>query len=418
LTAGKRINLGENKLRIAMISAQSCPVGTLGTKDTGGMSVYIVELARELGKLGHVVDAYTRVHNTADPIIVELGHNARLIHIEAGEMEQIHKLAVYSHLPDFACGLEAYRKQNDLEYDIVFSHYWMSAWIGEYLQQWWGVPHVTMFHTLGVVKNSIGIGKTEPELRIATEGELARSVHHIIAPTEREKEELVNQYGVVPDRIGVIPCGVNPELFKPVNSDEARKETGLDNGKIILYVGRIDPLKGIANLIKAFSFLRDEQYIRLAIIGGGESSREETAHLIELAQELGVEDRIIFTGTVKQDRMPLYYSAADVCVIPSFYESFGLVALESLSCGTPIVANDVGDLRNIVRQGETGYVIDSNSPEPLAETIALVLNKPAYKRESISSIRDSVKEFAWANIAEALADEFERVMDIDHIPVP
>ena len=410
--------MGENKLKIAMISAHSCPVGTLGTKDTGGMSVYIVELARELGKLGHVVDAYTRVHDPADPIIVELGHNARLIHIEAGEMEEIHKLAVYSHLPDFACGLEAYRKQNDLEYDIVFSHYWLSAWIGEYLQQWWGVPHVTMFHTLGVVKNSIGIGKTEPELRIATEGELARSVHHIIAPTEREKEELVNQYGVLPDRIGVVPCGVNPELFRPVDRNEASIETGLDNGKIILYVGRIDPLKGIANLIKAFSYLEDNQNIKLAVIGGGESSREETAHLKELAQELGVEDRILFTGTVKQDIMPFYYSAADVCVIPSFYESFGLVALESLSCGTPIVASNVGDLRNIVRQGETGYVIDGNDPEQLAEKITLILNKPADERESISSIRDSVKEFAWANIAEDLADEFIRVMDIDRIPVP
>ena len=410
--------MGENKLKIAMISAHSCPVGTLGTKDTGGMSVYIVELARELGKLGHVVDAYTRVHDPADPIIVELGHNARLIHIEAGEMEEIHKLAVYSHLPDFACGLEAYRKQNDLEYDIVFSHYWLSAWIGEYLQQWWGVPHVTMFHTLGVVKNSIGIGKTEPELRIATEGELARSVHHIIAPTEREKEELVNQYGVLPDRIGVVPCGVNPELFKPVDRNEASIETGLDNGKIILYVGRIDPLKGIANLIRAFSYLEDNQNIKLAVIGGGESSREETAHLKELAQELGVEDRILFTGTVKQDIMPFYYSAADVCVIPSFYESFGLVALESLSCGTPIVASNVGDLRNIVSQGETGYVIDGNDPEQLAEKITLILNKPADERESISSIRDSVKEFAWANIAEDLADEFIRVMDIDRIPVP
>ncbi|MFC1948318.1 glycosyltransferase [Chloroflexota bacterium] len=410
--------MGEDKLRIAMISAHSCPVGTLGTKDTGGMSVYIVELARELGKLGHTVDAYTRVHDPADPIIVELGHNARLIHIEAGEMEEIHKLAVYSHLPDFACGLEAYRKENDLEYDIVFSHYWLSAWIGEYLQQWWGVPHVTMFHTLGVVKNSIGIGKTEPELRIATEGELARSSHHIIAPTEREKAELVNQYGVIPERIGVVPCGVNPELFRPVDRNEARKETGLDNGKIILYAGRIDPLKGIANLFTAFSYLKDNQNTKLAVIGGGESSREETARLKALAQELGIEDRIIFTGTVKQDRMPYYYSAADVCVIPSFYESFGLVALESLSCGTPIVANDVGDLKNIVRQGETGYVINNNNPDQLAEKITLVLNKPVDERESISSIRDSVKEFAWANVAEALADEFRLVLDNYCIPVP
>jgi len=410
--------LAEDKLKIAMISAHSCPVGTLGTKDTGGMSVYIVELARELGKLGHIVDAYTRVHDPADPIVVELGHNARLIHIEAGEMEQIHKLAVYSHLPDFACGLEAYRKQNDLEYDIVFSHYWLSAWIGEYLQQWWSVPHVTMFHTLGVVKNSIGIGKTEPELRISTEGELARNIHHIIAPTEREKAELANQYGVFPERIGVIPCGVNSELFKPVDRDEARKETGFDNGKIVLYVGRIDPLKGISNLITAFSYLKDTHEIKLAIIGGGESSREETAHLKALARELGVEDRILFTGTVRQDRMPFYYSAADVCVIPSFYESFGLVALESLSCGTPIVANDVGDLKNIVREGETGYVTESNDPCHLAEKITLILDKPDSEKEPVSSVRDSVMEFAWENIAASLADEFRRVLDNRCIPVP
>ncbi len=407
----------EERLRIAIISAHSCPVGTLGTKDTGGMSVYIVELARELGKLGHTVDAYTRVHDPADPIIVELGDNARLIHIEAGEMEQIHKLAVYSYLPDFACGLEAYRKQNNLEYDIVFSHYWLSAWIGEYLQHWWEVPHVTMFHTLGVVKNSIGIGRTEPELRIATEGELARSSTHIIAPTEREKAELINQYGVTPERIGVVPCGVNPELFKPINRDEARRETGFDNGKIILYVGRIDPLKGIANLIKAIPMLEDNRDIKLAIIGGGESSREETAHLRTLAQELGVGDRIIFTGPVKQDRMPYYYSAADVCVIPSFYESFGLVALESLSCGTPIVANDVGDLRNIVREGETGYVIDSNTSSLLAEKIDLLLNKPSDEKTPPEVIRESVMGFAWVNIAMALADEFKRVLDNYCIPV-
>ncbi len=410
--------MGENKLRIAMISAHSCPVGTLGTKDTGGMSVYIVELARELGKLGHTVDAYTRVHDPADPIVVELGHNARLIHIKAGEMEQIHKLAVFSHLPDFACGLEAYRKENDLEYDIVFSHYWLSAWIGDYLKQWWGVPHVTMFHTLGAVKNSLGIGKTEPELRITTEGELARNSHHIIAPTEREKEELVNQYGVLPERIGVVPCGVNPELFRPIDREIARDETGLDNGKIILYVGRIDPLKGITNLIKAFSYLEDKNNTKLAIIGGGESSDEETAHLVTLARELGISDRIIFTGTVKQNRMPYYYSAADVCVIPSFYESFGLVALESLSCGTPIVANDVGDLRNIVRQGETGYVTDSNDPQLLAEKIELLLGRSESAKVPAMTIRDSVSEFSWVNIAESLADEFRRVLDNYCIPVP
>ena len=239
-----------SQLRIAIISAHSCPVGTLGAKDTGGMSVYIVELARELGKQGHLVDAYTRVHDPNDPQIVDIGQNARLIHLRAGEVEQIHKLAVYSYLPDFACNLEDFRKNNGLQYDLVFSHYWLSAWVGEYLQLWWYVPHIAMFHTLGAVKNAIGIGEDEPELRIETERDLARSCHHIIAPTEKEKEELILHYGSSPERISVVPCGVNLELFQPVDKEVAKQELGFGGERIVLFVGRIEPLKGIEQLIR------------------------------------------------------------------------------------------------------------------------------------------------------------------------
>lgn len=405
------------QLRIAIISAHSCPVGTLGTRDTGGMSVYIVEVARELGKLGHVVDAYTRAHDPSDPIEVNLGNNARLIHLEAGEFEQIHKLAVYSYLPDFACNLENYRKKHNLGYDIVFSHYWLSAWVGEYLQQWWGVPHVSMFHTLGTIKNNIGIGKSEPELRIITERGLARSSHHIIAPTEREKEELVCHYGTSSERIGVVPCGVNLDLFKPVNREEAKKELGFSEERVILFAGRIDPLKGISQLIKAVPHLKDREGLRLIIVGGGEDSQEETQKLRELSSELGINDMVTFVGPVNQDRMPCYYNASDVCVIPSYYESFGLVALESLACGTPVVANNVGDLKNIVRQGETGYVVDDNEPYTLTEKIDLILNRTPDGRLSPLEIRESVSDFSWSNIADSLASQFHQVLDNYYMPV-
>ena len=152
-----------SQLRTAMLSAHSCPIGSLGSRDTGGMSVYIRELALELGKQGHLVDVYTRVHDPRDNQIYELGQNFRLIHLRAGEDEEIHKLAVYFYLPDFVCNLENFRKQDGLQYDLVFSHYWLSAWVGEYLQQWWHVPHITMFHTLGAIKNTFGIGEVEPE---------------------------------------------------------------------------------------------------------------------------------------------------------------------------------------------------------------------------------------------------------------
>ena len=402
--------MSSSQLRIAMLSAHSCPVGTLGAKDTGGMSVYIVEIARELGKQGHLVDAYTRVHDPKDPQIINLGQNARLIHLRAGEVEQIPKLAVYSYLPDFARNLENFRKHNDLQYDLVFSHYWLSGWVGEYLQQWWHVPHITMFHTLGAVKNTIGIGEDEPELRIETERDLAQNCHHIIAPTEKEKEELILHYGASPARISVIPCGVNLELFQPVDKEMAKQELGFGDDKIILFVGRVEPLKGIEQLLKTMPYLQNSQGTKLVLIGGDENSQYEMERLQRLSRDLHIEDSVTFLGSIKQERLPYFYSAADVCVIPSYYESFGLVTLESLACGTPVVATDVGDFKSIIRQGETGYVVMDNTPHRLAEKIDLLLSKPGSDMKSALSIRESVTEFSWSNIAQQIIKQCQEVL--------
>ena len=401
-----------------MLSAHSCPVGNLGARDTGGMSVYIRELARELGKQGHLVDVYTRVHDPGDGQTYELGQNARLIHLRAGEDKEIHKLAVYSHLPDFACNLEHFRKHNGLQYDLVFSHYWLSGWVGKFLQRWWNVPHVMRFHTLGAVKNAIGIGEEEPELRIETEKDLAKSCHHIIAATEKEKENLILHYSASPEKIGVVPCGVNLELFQPVDKGTAKQQLGFDDNKIILFVGRIDPLKGIDRLIKAMPYLQDTQGLRLVIIGGDEHSQHEIEKLLKLSRVLHIQDSVTFPGLIKHGQLPYFYSAADACVVPSYYESFGLVALESLACGTPVVATDVGDLKSVIRQGETGYVITDNAPYHLAEKIALLLSRPSTDTESVLSIRASVSRFSWSNIAEALIRECRLVLANHLAPVP
>ena len=405
-----------SQLRIAMLSVHSCPVGNLGAKDTGGMSVYIRELARELGRQGHNVDVYTRVHDPADPQIVSLGQQARLIHLRAGEEEEIHKLAVYSHLPDFACNLENFRKNNDLQYDLVFSHYWLSGWVGKYLQRWWQVPHIIMFHTLGAVKNAIGIGEDAPELRLVTEMDSAQNCHHIIATTEREKEELMVRYGASPGKISVIPCGVNLELFQPVDKEMARQQLGLTDDKIILFVGRIEPLKGVAQLLKAMPYLQNIQGVRLVIIGGDEYSQHEIEKLQKLSDDLHIQDSVTFLGLIKHEQLPYFYNAADVCVVPSYYESFGLVALESLACGTPVVATDVGDLKSIIRQGETGYVITDNTPQGLANRINLLLSKPMAAK-SVLSIQASVSGFSWPNIAEAVVRELRPVLARQLAPV-
>ncbi len=395
--------MAASKLRIAMLSVHSCPIGNLGAKDTGGMSVYVRELARQLGKLGFLVDVYTRVHDSKDPQIVNLGQNARLIHLRAGEDKGIHKLAVYPYLPDFAGNLENFRKHNNLQYDLVFSHYWLSGWVGKYLQQWWNVPHVMVFHTLGAVKNAIGIGEVEPELRLETETHLARNCHHIIATAEKEKEALIRHYGASLERISVIPCGVNLDLFQPKDREMAKQQLGFGDDKVILYVGRIEPLKGIDKLLRAVTFLQNNYGLRVVIIGGDGYSRNEVERLQKLSHELQVEDTVTFLGLIKHEKLPYFYSAATACVIPSYYESFGLVALESMACGTPIVATDVGDLKRIIQQGKTGYVVMDNTPDGLADKIALLLSSPDTK--SALSIRASVTRFSWSNIAQQIIRE-------------
>ncbi len=388
-----------DKLRIAMLSAHSCPVGNLGARDTGGMSVYIREMARELGRQGHSVDVFTRIHDPADPITVSLGERARLVHLKAGEIGDIHKLALYSYLPDFCCNLEKYRRENDLEYDLVFSHYWLSGWIGRYMQRWWQVPHFVMFHTLGAVKNGIGIGEEEPELRIVNERECVAECQRIIAATGEEKAALVSLYGAAPEKVSVIPCGVNLELFHPLDRKLARRELGLNGHKILLYVGRIEPLKGTGPLLRTMACLKDRDDLELIIVGGDDDSRAEIDRLKKLSRELGVAEAVTFQGRVHHERLPYYYSAADACVVPSYYESFGLVALEALACGTPVVAADVGDLKRIIRPGETGYVVADNSPRLLAEKIKKVLADPA----DAERISKSVRGYGWPDIAGAVA---------------
>ncbi len=398
-----------NHLKIAILSVHSCPVGNLGAKDTGGMSVYIRELARELGQRGHTVDIYTRVHDPRDRQIYELNENVRLIHLRAGEIEEIHKLAVYPYLAEFAGHLENFRKQNGLHYDLIFSHYWLSGLVGQYLQQWWHTPHLTIFHTLGAVKNTFGIGEDEPELRLEMEREVAQNCDRIIATTEKEKEDIGQHYGVSPEKISVIPCGVNLELFRPIGKKLARQHIGSTDGKLLLFVGRIEPLKGIEQLLQAMSYLTSHPRPGLLIIGGDKNSHDELAGLQKLCRRLQIQDSVNFLGLIKHEEMPYFYSAVDACVIPSYYESFGLVGLESLACGTPVIATDVGNLKNIIQPGKTGYVIADNAPRTLAGKIDLLLSVPGPEADTLS-IRESVREFAWSNIAEAMLRQCHLVL--------
>jgi len=381
----------------------------VGAENTGGMSVYIREFARELGRQGHLVDVYTRIHEPIHDQVIELGQNARLVHLKAGE-EEIQKLAIYYHLGDFAHELEGFRKQNGLQYDLVHSHYWLSGLAGKRLQQWWGIPHIMGFHTLGAVKNAIGIGEDEPELRISAEKELVKDCHRIIASTKKEKEDLIYYYDTAPETISVIPCGVNLDLFRPIKREIARCHLGLNGEGIILFVGRIVPQKGIDNLLKAMAYLERKRRTTLVVIGGDEHSQAEMQRLESLSQSLKIHESVIFLGLVQQEMLPFFYSAADLCVVPSYYESFGLVVLESLACGTPVVATNVGGAENVIRHGETGYVVKDNDPYRLADKLELFFSTSNGNTALVDSARASVTKYSWSNITEAIIEEYQSIL--------
>ncbi|MGD8666062.1 MAG: glycosyltransferase [Desulfobacterales bacterium] len=399
-----------DQMQLAMFSIHSSPIGELGTKNTGGMSVYIRELARELGSRGHRIDIYTKLNGSHHNQIIDLHDNVRLIHLSAGNNGHVQKLTLYYYLADFLRALEKFKDQQELRYDLIHSHYWLSGRLGNWVQERWNIPHVVMFHTLGVVKNIVGLAEPEPDLRLATERKLVRSSQRILAPTPVEKQNLINFYHAAGEKIGVVPCGVNLDLFKPQDKQTARKLLGLDeNTPTALYVGRFDPIKGIDRLLKAIAHLRRQQRLRLLIIGGDGPETDDYKNLQQLARQLGIADSVTFVGRIEQNQLPPYYSAADTLVIPSHYESFGLVGLESLACGTPVVSTPVGAMSSILQNGKAGTLVANAGPGPLAEGIAAIFARQQAGEFSAEKVRASVCQFGWKNVASDIIDEYGTV---------
>jgi D-inositol-3-phosphate glycosyltransferase len=397
------------RLRIAMLSAHSSPLGKLGSKDTGGMSVYVRELSRELGRRGHRVDIYTRHNQSAHDWVVELHKNVRLIHLRLGESQYISKAEMYMHLEDFFRQLEQFRLANHLEYDLIHSHYWLSGMLGMWAQETWKRSHVAMFHSLGAVKNHTGIGGPEPEIRIATENAVIKTCNRIFAPTPREKERLISYYGAASDKIGVVPCGVDLELFCPMDQAAARRHLGFNpDDTLALFVGRFDSMKGLDRLIEAMQYLKHRRHLRLMIVGGDGMHTPEGQTWLGLARTFGVAESIAFIGRIEQKDLPLYYNAADVMVMPSYYESFGLVSLEALACGLPVVATPVGVMDTVIREGLNGQLVANCDATSLATAIDRVASWSAAR--SAAAIRQTVQEFAWPHIASAIIKEYEKTL--------
>jgi len=403
--------LAADRLTIAMLSLHSCPLGRLGTRDTGGMSVYIREVALRLASRGHRVDIFTRHHEPFHSPVVRLAQGVRLIHLEAGVDPDPPKLSLVNHLEEFVSSLERFRRKTGIEYDLIHSHYWLSGLAGLMLQKIWAAPHVTMFHTLAAVKNEMGAAKDEPWLRIASERRVAGSCDLVIAATDEGKEELGRHYGVRPGMVRVIPCGVDLQRFYPADKKAARRVLGLNpEEEVVLYVGRIDPLKGLDRLMEAVSFLDGRPWLRVVIVGGEERSGPEMERLQGLVRRYGLQNRVRFAGRIDQPGLPVFYNAADLLVLPSFHETFGLVALEALACGTPVVATKVGGMADLLGEGLNGRLVEGDVGRGLASALKETLAGVRAGLFPPAVVRSSVCGYGWSNVAGALLAEYRGLL--------
>ncbi len=395
-----------DRLRIAMLSVHSCPIGQLGGRDTGGMNVYIREMAAALGRRGHLIDVYTRAHDTRDAQWEWLGPGARLIHIRAGAVEEMGKLTQYTHLREFHDNLEAFRLGDGAEYDLIHSHYWLSGEVGLNLSREWGVPQIFGFHTIGAAKDELGLGDGEPAIRLITEAEIAAGCDHLTAGTISEKSAIRRHHGCEESKISVVPCGVDLELFHPLDKRETRRGLGLHDAPTVLFVGRLDKLKGIERLVEAVGLVNVTD-CRLIVIGGDEYSRPALERLKNLALKLVIGDRVEFIGAVPQRELPRYYNAADVVAVPSYSETFGMVALEAVSCGTPVVSSDVGAARLIIKEAFSGSVVSGNQPQALARALEDWLKPSDIDKHAIHA---SVLDFGWNAVAEKVENVYRNVV--------
>jgi D-inositol-3-phosphate glycosyltransferase len=365
------------------------------------------------------VDVFTRRTDPAAPLVALLADNARVISLDAGPALAVNKNSVLDFAPEFVCNLQRFTRAEGASYDVVHSHYWLSGWVGHLIAPRWRVPQVTMFHTLGRLKNRALTVGAETDARIHAEERIVATSDWIVAASEHERQALVELYGAHRDRIAVIPCGVDLDLFRPVSSHEARRRLSL-RGDVLLFVGRMDPIKGLDVLIRAFARLPARPDLTLVVVGG-DGSEPEFARNQSLARELGVADRVEFRGAVPQDRLPDYYSAATVCVVPSHYESFGLTAIEALACGTPVIASKVGGLPMVVQERENGLLVPWRRPEALAARLAEFLGDRALPGRLAANARRSVLRYGWDNIADAVdyvyrlathPDDLRRVIEV------
>ena len=397
------------------------PTASLGQNANGGLNVYVHEVATAFSDQCIATDIFTRQQSPDDPAIEPLAELSRVIYLPAGR--GLDKYSLYNEVPAFASQVLDFAEREGISYDLLFSHYWLSGEVACLLR-----PHLAggwahVAHTLGLVKNrSLAVGaRPEPPLRIRVEAEIAQQADLLIASTADESAELVRTYGAVPERVFVVPPGVDLSVFQPVDRDEARRKIGYGPGRLLLFVGRLERLKGVEVAIRALALLRDRNHddVRLLILG--EDSKDgdegEKDRLKAVAADVGVRDRVDFLGSVAHHELPYFYSAADACVMPSYSESFGLVGLEAQASGRPVVGSDVSGLRSVIRDQVSGYLIAGHDPAEYAERIGRLLEDPELAQQMGRRGRLLAQRYSWTRTADRLRELFEDVAERAQIRV-
>ncbi|MDH2426981.1 D-inositol-3-phosphate glycosyltransferase [Sphaerisporangium sp. TRM90804] len=392
------------------------PLDQPGTGDAGGMNVYVVEVAKRLAGRGVEVEIFTRQTARDLPPAVEIVPGVTVRHVTAGPYEELDKGDLPGQLCAFLSGVLRTEAMYDPgHYDLIHSHYWLSGQVGWLARERWGVPLVHTMHTMAKVKNlSLASGdKPEPVGRVLGEENVVGVADRLVANTDAEARELIDLYQAPAERVTVVNPGVNLRVFRPGPKDVARRRLGLPPGAhVMLFVGRIQPLKGPDVLLRAAArMLAEDPSLRsrlvVAFVGGPSGNGlARPSHVAELAGELGLSDVLWPAPPVPQHELAEWYRAADVTVVPSYNESFGLVALESQACGTPVAAASVGGLRTAVQNGHSGLLIDGHDPAAWAKALRTLVDRPALREALAAGARTHAASFGWSATAARLMDVY------------
>ncbi|HST66237.1 MAG TPA: D-inositol-3-phosphate glycosyltransferase [Mycobacteriales bacterium] len=398
--------------RVATLSVHTSPLDQPGTGDAGGMNVYVLEVSRRLAEMGVAVDVFTRATSSALPPVVEVAPGVLVRHVVAGPYEGLDKADLPAQLCAFTSEvLRVEARHEPGWYDLVHSHYWLSGQVGRVARSRWGVPLVHSAHTLAKVKNAaLAEGDTpEPLARLVGEDRVAAEADRLIASTADEAAQLRTLYGARTDQVVIVPPGVDLELFRLADASAARTRLGVPpDAVLLLFVGRIQPLKAPDLLLRTVPRLLERQpglrgRLQVAVVGGPSGSGlEQPEGLHKLAASLGIADLVRFEPPARADRLADWYRAADVTVVPSHSESFGLVALESQACGTPVVAAAVGGLPTAVQDGVSGLLVGSHSAADFAAAIDRLVSAPALRAQMAGAARRHAERFSWQRTAEGL----------------